>query len=111
LSRTSNDLEEKMRRWTGLAIAGLLVASPTLAHESGGAARGILTAISSDSLKVRTQDGHEVQYAVTAKTRFSRGTTAVEAGDLKSGERVVVRGARDKDRLVANEVRARARSD
>lgn len=91
---------------TGFVVAVMLWVAVANAHEGGVDARGVVAAASGDHVALRTADGVEQHFAVTARTRVLIGSAAGKIADLKPGMRAVVHGRKDGDRLEAVLVRA-----
>ena len=71
-------------------------------------ARGVLTTISSTSLTLRTDDGQQLTYGLTADTSYRGGPDReLQRSDLAVGDRVHVRGEKDGTGRVARSVEAR----
>jgi hypothetical protein len=84
-----------------LALLAILWNVPAAAHEVGSSARGVIESVTADRIAVKSADGHVSAFALTPATRFSRGEKAVAAGDVRVGERAVVRGKKLGERLEA----------
>lgn len=98
-----------MKRMGGfLVLIGTLVAAPAAAHERGGNALGLVQDVSPARLVIETPDGHQVAFAITKDTRFTRGGATVRLEDVKLGERAAVHGKRDGERLSALQVKLAA---
>jgi hypothetical protein len=92
-----------------LTMLALLSSAPAAAHEAGANARGVVEKVTAERIEVKATDGHVVAFTLTPRTRFSRGEKAVSAGDVRVGERAVVRGKKVGDRLEAVLVKLAAR--
>ena len=93
-----------------LTMLALLGSAPAAAHEAGANARGVIESVTPDRVAVKAADGHVSAFALTPATLFSRGEKAVLAGDVRVGERAVVRGKRVGERLEAVLVKLAPRS-
>ncbi|HEY3043658.1 MAG TPA: FixH family protein [Vicinamibacterales bacterium] len=69
-----------------LVVSGALV----FAHEGNEHVRGVVTAVSPQSITVQTTDKKTTTLRVTAKTTFQLAGKAAHLADLKVGDRVVV---------------------
>ena len=92
------------------AIALALLPGLAVPHERGDRARGVVERIDEAALAVRASDGHVVTFETTPETRFVRAGVPVERADVQLGERVVVDGRRNGERLEAVRVRMGART-
>jgi len=86
-------------------VAALAVATPALAHETGGHNRGTVERITASELALKTSDGHPVVYKLSPETRFERGGAAIKSEDVKVGERAVVEGKGHGAELTASKVK------
>jgi hypothetical protein len=75
------------------------------AHEAGDRAMGIVESIAPDRIVLKAPDGHPLAFTVTAETRFVRGQEPVRRGDVRVGERAVVRARRTGERMEATLVK------
>ena len=82
----------------------LVLASPVLAHDSGAHATGTVADLSASTIVVTTSQG-ERRFRLTPSTRFSRGGTVVQRGDVHTGDRVVVHGDKADGDIEARDVR------
>jgi hypothetical protein len=88
------------------AVALALGALPAHAHEKGGdRAMGVIESVSGDRIVVKASDGHLVEFAVTAETRFVEGERTLRREDVRAGRRAVVQGKRAGERLEAVRVK------
>lgn len=95
-----------MKRTTmQIALIAALAAAPAAAHEKGGHAVGVVRDVSAERLVIETADGHQVAFAVTKDTRFSRGETPARLEDVKPGDRAAVHGKQDGGTLSALRVK------
>ena len=85
-------------------LAAALLAVPVLARAHEGHAHkvmGTVTSIEGNHVMVKTTEGKTVMVMLDAKTKITRGKTAVKPEALKVGERIVAAGAEQKDMLTA----------
>jgi len=61
-------------------------------HRRGPGTGGTITAITGNSITLKTRDGQTAQVNVTDQTRFRKGREDAKLGDLKVGDMVFVRG-------------------
>lgn len=96
-----------MRKLTlpGLVLAGLLLGASVQAHEGGAHSRGTVQEITSDRIVLSTTEGKVLTIPMTSGTRIMRGNQAIQATDVRPGERVVVHSASRGGKLEATEVR------
>ncbi|WP_242344625.1 DUF5666 domain-containing protein [Anaeromyxobacter terrae] len=86
---------------TLMALVPLLATSPAAAHEEHGRAMGVVQSVTAEQLVVKTTDGHSVAFTVTPETRFFQGEKPARREDVQAGQRAVVQGTRDGERLRA----------
>jgi len=94
-------------KWiAGLAlIAALAIPALTWAHEGHSEkVMGTVSAVQDNHVMVKTTAGKTVTVMLDAKTKITRGKTALKAADVKVGDRVVVEGPLEKDMLMAASV-------
>jgi hypothetical protein len=61
-------------------------------HHRGPGTGGTITAISGNSITLKTRDGQAAQVSVSDQTRFRKGRDQAKLADLKVGDMVFVRG-------------------
>ena len=76
-----------------ILLAVALGSASVSAHEGGHDARGIVTAVSSHELTVKTNHGEE-KFILTPDTEFVKDGSPATAQDLKASDRVVVHAKR-----------------
>jgi hypothetical protein len=94
-------------RWiAGLAlIAVLAIPVVSWAHEGHSEkVMGTVSSIDGNHVMVKTTAGKTVMVMLDAKTKITRGKTALKAADLKVGDRVVAAGPLEKEMLLATSV-------
>ena len=84
-----------------LALTVVVSAPAALAHEKGDRAMGVVESVTAEKIVVKASDGHLVEFTVTPDTRFFRGEKPARPGDVRVGQRAVVRGKRAGERLEA----------
>jgi hypothetical protein len=89
-----------------IAAAALVAGSPALAHEGGVDARGVVVSADADRISLRTGDGKEQSFGITAQTRVVVEGGTGKLADLKPGMRAVVHARKSGERLEAVSVRA-----
>ncbi|MCU1299667.1 MAG: hypothetical protein JWO91_3945 [Acidobacteriaceae bacterium] len=77
----------------------------TFAHGNEQHVMGTVTAMTSDSITVRTQAKEPVTVYTMPDTRYEKSGAAASMKDLKLGERVVIHAAKMNDKLMATHVR------
>jgi hypothetical protein len=93
------------------ALAAALATAPAAAHDpKGDRALGVVESVTPERIVVKANDGHALEFAVTPKTRFVRGTKPARADDVRVGERAVVHGKKAGERVEAVEVKLGAAS-
>jgi hypothetical protein len=89
-----------------LALLGLLFVVPLLyAHGGHDHIMGTVTAVTESRLDVKTREGKAVTIRLTGETKYEKDKKPATLKDLKTGVRVVVDADKDKEALVAKEVR------
>ena len=91
-----------MRRVVALLL--LLVGGSAHAHNGLEHVMGTIAKVSATSLDVKTVAGKTTTVTITAKTSWVRGTTAVTAKEVSTGERVVIHAKPVDGKLTAVEV-------
>lgn len=99
------------RNWMIGAVMTMLVAAwpgqaPVYAH--GGHAHkvmGTIQSITGSHLVVTTTDGKTATVMIDRNTKITRGKTALQAGALKIGDRIVAEGTESKAMVTAATVR------
>ena len=86
-------------------LAALLAASPSAAHEQGGRAMGVVESVTADRIVIKATDGHSVAFTLTPRTRFFQGEQPARLEDVRVGQRAVVHGRRDGERVLAERVK------
>lgn len=93
----------KIRLHVGVAI--LLMSTLALAHGDYRHIMGTVTRISQNSITVQTTANESVEVATSPDTKFSKADVAVEARELKVGDRVVIHAKKTNDgKLIAHTV-------
>jgi len=83
----------------------LALASLSFAHGNAKHLMGTVTAVSPDSITVKTTKGVTTMVTFTPETKFAKSGAPATAKDLKTGDRVVIEGDDDNGRLRAESVR------
>lgn len=78
-------------------LRGLLGDSGTVDGIGGGRAAITITGINGSSIDLKTDDGWTRTVTVTADTKISKGGQSAAIGDLKVGDRIVLRQKRNDD--------------
>ncbi len=85
-----------------LGLAVLFASTFALAHSGYQHVMGTVTKISQNSITVHTTADESVEVATSPDTKFSKANVAVEARELKVGDRVVIHAKKTNDgKLVA----------
>jgi hypothetical protein len=92
-------------RWKVVALVASVAAAPAAAHEKGDRAMGVVESITAERIVVKASDGHSVAFTVTPETRFFRGDKPARPEDVQVGQRAVVQGKRDGERVEAVRVK------
>lgn len=93
-----------MRQIFAMASAVLLTATLAVAHGNEQHVIGTISAISGDSVTVETLDHQTTTVYLSDKTIFTRSGAAVNRGDMRVGDRVVIHAQKKGDKLVAHTV-------
>jgi hypothetical protein len=98
-----------MKRLKTLALTTALflplATLPVTAREDGTHVMGTIKNVAEKSLTIETRDKKEVVVVIDEKTRFETNGKPATAKDLKTGGRVVVDADKNKEALVAKEVK------
>jgi hypothetical protein len=79
---------------------------PQMHKFSGERAFGTITSVGIDRFVIKKMDGTEQTVMINDKTRYSQGQQEIQLEDLKTGDRVLVRGSEDANKMfVAQMVR------
>jgi hypothetical protein len=79
-----------MTRFALLFAALVVTSTLVIAHEGNEHVRGVVTAVSSQSVTVQTAPNITKTLTLTDKTTFKQGAKTMHVGDLKVGDRVVI---------------------
>ena len=94
-------------KWiSGVAlIAALAIPAVGWAHEGHSEkVMGTVSSVDGNHVMVKTTAAKTVMVMLDAKTKITRGKTALKAADVKVGDRVVIEGPLEKDMLMATSV-------
>ena len=94
-----------MKRMITLVLVVMLGAGSLLAHGKGQHVMGIVTAMTDNSITVKTTAKDPVIVYTTADTKYEKGGAASSISNLKVGDRVVIHATKMSDKLIATEVR------
>ncbi len=94
-----------MKRMITLVLVVMLGAGSLLAHGKGQHVMGIVTAMTDNSITVKTTAKDAVIVYTMADTKYEKGGAASSINDLKVGDRVVIHATKMSDKLMATEVR------
>lgn len=86
-------------------LASFLVAPALYAHGGHDHVTGTVTAVTETRLDVKTPEGKAVTIRLTGETKYEKDKKSATLKDLKPGVRVVVDADKDKEALVAKEVK------
>lgn len=89
-----------------IAVAGLLLMPGAVRAHKGHDHKviGTISGIQGKNLMVKTTDGKTTMVMLDANTRVTRGKAAVDATELKIGDRVVATGPEEKEMVTAKTV-------
>ena len=92
-----------MKRLFSTILALFLLSGLALGHEGERHIMGKVTAISANSIIVKTaaKEPKTVTVAITAQTKFVNSGAAASAKDLKVGDRVVIHAKENGEKLEA----------
>lgn len=93
-----------MKRLATVVAILMFAAGMLLAHGEPVRIMGTVTAITSDSITVQTVDNKSSKIGVSAQTTFMKSGAAASIKDLKVGDRVVVDGGKEGEKLDAHQV-------
>jgi ribosomal protein S17 len=83
----------------------MLAAGSLFAHGKGQHVMGTVTAMTDNSITVKTTAKDPVTVYTMADTKYEKGGAAASINDLKVGDRVVIDATKMSDKLMATEVR------
>lgn len=86
-------------------VSALFAASPSAAHEQDDRAMGVVESITANRIVIEAADGHPVAFTITPETRFFQGEKPARPEDVRVGQRAVVHGRRDGERILAERVK------
>jgi hypothetical protein len=93
-----------MKRLAAVVAVLLFAAGMALAHGEPVRVMGMVTGISSNSITVQTVDNKSSKVDVSAQTKFVKSGVAASIKDLKVGDRVVIDGGREGEKIDAHQV-------
>jgi hypothetical protein len=79
-----------MKRLSLLFALIVALAAPAFAHGGNDHVRGVVTAVSAQSITVQTAGKATKTLTLTDKTEFKRGKQKATVADVKVGDRVVI---------------------
>src|SRR5262249_33815187 len=90
-----------------LAVAALTLALNVSAHAHGNEQHvmGTVTEVTDHSVSVKIADGTIKTVEFDAQTKFLKGTDAITSKEVTVGSRVVIHAKKQKDTLLATEVK------
>lgn len=91
------------KAFTTLSLV-IALAGASFAHGKAQHIMGAVTAISANSLTLKTATGAQV-IAITSQTKFLKSGAAASVKDLKSGDRVIVEAEKRDGKMEAESVR------
>lgn len=94
-----------MRRIITLVLVVMLAAGSLFAHGKGEHVVGLVTAVTENSITVKTTAKDPITVYTMADTKYEKGGAAASINDLKVGDRVAIHATRMSDKLMATEVR------
>src|SRR2546425_4863497 len=94
-----------MKRMIALVLVVMLGTGSLFAHGKGQHVMGIVTAMTDNSITVKTTAKDLVTVYTMADTKYEKGGAAASINDLKVGDRVVIHATKMSDKLMATEVR------
>jgi ribosomal protein S17 len=93
-----------MKRMFMLAVVIVLIAGSLFAHGKEQHLMGTVTAMTDNSITVKTTAKDPVTVYTMAETKYEKDGAPASMKDLKVGDRVVIHAAKMRDKLMANEV-------
>ena len=89
-----------MIRTFALLVVGLLALAPVVAAHPGHGHKvmGVVSTIHENQLVVKDAKDKETTFTLDAKTKITRGRTALRSSEIKVGDRVVVTYEETKDK-------------
>jgi len=83
-------MESTMKQLLSVIALVLAVSAGALAHNGNDHVRGVVTAVSAQSVTIQLADKSTKTLAISAKTEFETSGKPAHLGDVKVGDRVVV---------------------
>ena len=96
-----------MKKLMMVAVAAAMLAVPTMARAHEGHDHkvvGTISSVNGNNVMVKTTDGKETMVMINAKTKITRGKTALKVDALKVGERIVAAGPEEKEMVTAETI-------
>ena len=94
-----------MKRIITLVLVVVLAAGSLVAHGKRQHIIRIVTAMTDDSITVKTTAKDPVTVYTMADTKYEKGGAVASINDLRVGDRVVIHATKMSDKLMATEVR------
>ena len=79
-----------MKQLLSVLALVLAISAGAVAHEGNEHVRGVVTAVSAQSVTVQLENKTTKTLSIDAKTTFETGGKAAHLGDVKVGDRVVI---------------------
>lgn len=97
-----------MKRTWILLLALAMTTSLAYAHNGMTHVLGTVTALTTESITVKSPDGVTTTVVLAATTKYQQGTILIKINDIKIGQRVVIHAVKKDKKLVAAEVETAA---
>ncbi|MDQ2925777.1 MAG: DUF5666 domain-containing protein [Acidobacteriota bacterium] len=94
-----------MKRLLVLLLALGTCVGTAYAHNGMHHVMGTVTAITASNITVKATNGTSQIVALTADTKYLKGTTPIAIKDIKVGDHIVIHATKKGDQLTAAEVR------
>jgi hypothetical protein len=97
--------EQAMKKLSLVVICSLLLSTLAFAHGGMEHVLGTVTAVTENTLTVKTRDGAVKTVGFDGETKFMKGDAAATIKDVQVGSRVVIHAHKNDNALHAAEVR------
>ena len=91
-----------MKRMSTLVVVVMLAAGSLFAHGKGQHVMGTVTAMTDNSITVKTTAKDPVTVYTMADTKYEKDGAAASMNDLKVGDRVVIHATKMSDKIDGN---------
>lgn len=94
-----------MKRLLAVLLTVGLISTAAVAHNGMEHVMGTVASVSDTSITVTATDGKSQTVAVTANTKYAKGSTTIILKDIKVGDHVVIHATEKNEKLTAATVK------